>query len=481
MNIPFLKSRKPTEQRSEIVLIDNEEGTVRLAFGLQWSPIVTSGGLDTACAMARKKGATHMLYRARALQIGHGYINPKLNPKSTAKIYPAAQVAARQHGGDSVFALKTGDNEYWLAVIRAGKPTSIDKFFSADSDATLLAEAEKIVADSAEDDTRFTVYTNIDRNSFTSPQRSSVEELLLAAANPEDILPTLPKLKGLQVPKPVAYAMGAVLVLLLANEGLNWKAKRDLARQQALKLSPVDEPAEIAWGRAISAWELTQAAPDRSGFMAARESVNSVPVLWNGWMLGALSCTAAALQQPTEANKSASRMWTCSAEYNKSRVGATNAVMAKSVPKGWAVTFLPLTQMRATWKVDQAAKSIKLSEMLDMDTHLIQTAAALQELSPAIVNDLKIAFRPLEIKPPLKSDGTSYSTADAPVTAFSAPITISGPIRTIDALSAAPVDVEWTNLKVVVAPVAKGKAQASTLKQSAITAEISGVLYAKNK
>jgi hypothetical protein len=481
MNIPFLKPRQKADQRNEIVLIDSEDGSVRLAFGLQWTPIVTSGGLDSACAMARKKGSTHILYKSRALQVGHGFLDQKANPKSTSKIYPAAQVAARQHGGDSLFAIKTGESEYWLAVVRNGKPTSIDKFFAAESDAAVLDEAEKILDEAVEDDTRFTVYTNIEVNRFKSPQRSSVEDLLLAASNPEDILGPLPRLKGLQVPKPIAYAIGAVCLLLLINEGFAWKAKEDRARQQALKLSVPDEPASVAWQRAIVAWELNQAAPERGSLLAVRESIDVVPALWNGWMLAGVACAASPLKQPSEPAKSQTRQWSCSAEYNKSRVGATNVKMASSAPAGWTLTFMPLTRLRATWSVEQPAKSIKIAELKPVESHLIQTAATLQDLSPAFASELTMVFKKVDIKPPLKSDGSPYSTAEAPATIQSAPILIAGPIRTIDAVSDTPLDIDWTSFKVTVDSIGKGKMQASSLKQSAITAEISGELYAKTK
>lgn len=468
------QSSSPGQKPVELVY-DKDNESVCVAFGLQWSTIVTQGGADAGKKIAKTRGATHFIFKNQ--QIGYGVIQPR----DGTQIFPAAHIAARQHGGDAVHAIRIGPGEYWLCLIRNSQPTSVDKFIHSAGDELIESETRKLIETSAVDGIELTVYTNLESHDFGATKNNSVEDLLLACGSEQDAMQELSG-SSLTIPKPLLYGAAALALVLLAKEGWKLKVARDRANAIAVAGVPVDEPPEVAWTRAIGNWEKSHARVNESGLSAVRSVLGTVPAKWSGWRLLDVKCMAGDVVSTGPAGSASGvsypmRNWNCAANYERSKVGILNRQMDIVAPEGWLVTFVPLNKMRATWTMPESVEVFKFLEMPSKKFHLVETVSRIQEIAPAFSSEVDFAFAPIAIPIPKRTDGSAYP-ADPKYSGSSSKLLIKGPLRSIDKLMQAGVPADWDSFSLTVDATNSGTS--STINQSAISAEVSGVIYAKN-
>jgi hypothetical protein len=459
-------------------LLANAEETQQLAFGLQWTSIVSSGGKDAASKLAKQRGASHFVFRNQ--QVGFGYIDTKKNPlKAGVPVYPAALVAAIQYGGDALFAVKIGEGEYWLAEIRNDQPTSLDRFIFAENDATILAEAEQIVTAATSQDFSYQIYTNLVAHNFASARSTSAEDLFLAAMSESAKLEVLPKATSINFPKPVWVAIAVGGVVLAAHQAWQWKERNDAQQRAELAAQTSDLPPEQAWQQAMAAWQATRAAPSPAGYQVARASLGQVPVIWDGWYLEGASCKAG----DVVAGQAPHRVWSCTATYERSKIGTFNTSMVNQIPRDWSVSFLPLNKMAVSWTLKQPVTNIDVTRFQTVQSHLVQTVSKLQELTSAFSAAPQIAFTPLDVPAPKKaSDGTAYPPDPAVSALVKSSVVIKAPLRSVDRAAASDLPIDYTSVSLT-AKRTLGLSESVTdqLSKSAIDAEVTGVLYAKTR
>ena len=493
----FKKKPKVADRnRLELELVSGDSNDVHLAFGLQWSSIVAQGsGRDSAIKLVKQRKATHFLYRNQ--QVGFGVIDLKKNSHATqGQIYPAAQVAARQYGGDAIHVIKVGEGEYWLGLINNSQPTSVDQFIFADNDSVVVEEAQRIIDAGRDEGKTYSVYTNLTHHNFGMVRRNSVEDLLMATGSVEDAMEALPRGGSLNLPKPVLYSILVVAALIAAQSAWKYKVKQDEAKAARLALPAAGEPPEVAWARAVTKWESTKAKARVDGLLAIRETVGSIPVRWNGWNLSGAKCSAGELTTgarvaavpPTSPASGATepvgmvgsqRTWSCTASYDRSKVGSFNKDMEGVIPKGWNVRFMPLNKMQATWSITEMAEPLKIAELKTIRYHLVDTVSKLQKVAPGFSQDMNVAFAPVAIPAPKKPDGTAYAADPTASGLQSAEVAFKGPLRSMDHLTQAGIEADWTSISITAATGAPADKSAG-INQSALTAEVTGVIYAKN-
>lgn len=469
MNFFKPKNKTATSGKAVELTFDQNEKNA-LAFGLQWRSLVTNDARQTGIGMARAQGATHYLFRGQ--QIGFGVVEAKysLHLAGGASIFPAAQVAARMFGGDGLFVLRVSEGEYWLALIRNGSPTSSDAFLANSNDHEALTLARAQIAEISSENASIVVYTNLENHALPGTVRfTSIEDILIGASHNEDRLQPMPKAE-MSIPMPLLMVIGVSLLTMVGKQGMDWWADKKRMELAALNRVDKEDPA-ITWARALAEWEATKLAPNVNGLVTAREALGALPVIWDGWLLRVAKCTAAPLGSPA-----AVRPWTCSATYGRSNSASKyNRDMAPAIPKGWSVVFTPLQTMQVSWSLEQAIAPLVIAELKPPSFHNIETSSVFQSLLPALGTDMSFSFVPVTIPVPLDAEGLALPPDKLASSLREAVINISAPLRSIDVIAERNIPADWTSIGISV-----GQGLTPNLKASAIAAEITGIIYAKN-
>ena len=494
------KQSKINRNCPSLVLCSDENGSVYLAFGLQWRSIVTSGGKDACLKLVKKAGGSHFIYKNNQ-QMGFGFIDSKKeNLTPGTLIYPAAQIAARLYGGNAILAFKIADGEYWFAIIRNGIPTSIDKFINSDNDYAIKEEVKKSYESAKNDSVELAVYTNVPNLiECASIHTSSPADLLLSASTgTTDALESSHGL-AISLPKPSVIAGIFIFILLIAYLGYQHKKKID--KEEFVKSNVVkeDDPS-IAWDRAIKEWQSKRAHPSGEGIRKIREAIGLAPLNWNGWKMKNLSCISNALIDTSKSQQSGAakfvitpinttsinvpkntvlRTWSCNASYIRSKSGSLNRDMLSSVPDNWTINFEPLNKLVATWSLTETLPTIVISDLKDTQYHMLETTSRLQELSPLLEQDITIKFENLSIDPPILSTGSSYEKIPSVPSPKVTSIFVKGPLRSIDAMTHSGIPIDWISIDLKPSDSTTDTTNKSSINSSVLIAEITGVMYAK--
>jgi hypothetical protein len=495
------KLGKQDAKISSIVdLVADHSGTKAIVFGLQWRSVATTGGLESAEKMARAAKATHYVYRGQ--QIGFGTIPGKVKDLPV-HIYPASLLAAKQHVGDSLYIVRIDDaGSYWIALIRNGSPTSTDRFVTGLDDAGALAMARGIFEPLEADNIKLGIFTNIERSGIDGARLTSVEELLSVAIMEDDRLQVVPR-GGFKVPKPVLGVVAFAILFLVFQRGYGvWE---DAQRAKlAAKNAVVDEDPVVAWNRAIANWSNSVTGHNPVGLTSVRDSMADLPIKWDGWILIRSNClkqNTAPAATPDAATPDAATpdaatpdaatpdaatsatpptpqtLWSCSASYERQKGGSLTREMNTKVPDRWKVTFTPLDSMQLTWEVLTNRDAMVIEELPKKEHHTIETVSKLQRLSPSLAGGVSFTFAPVDIPAPVsQTSGAAFPVDQRVVGISSANLIARGPLRSIDALINAGLDVAWNSIALTYTP----SGSQANIQSSVIAAEAVGVMYAKN-
>ncbi|MFZ3120178.1 MAG: hypothetical protein WA159_17905 [Variovorax sp.] len=461
----FSKKQKSGDaaSRATVVIASDEAGEKSIAFGVTWRSIASrNGGRQDALKIARAAGGTHLTFKQQ--QYGYGVVPADV----VEPIYPAAQVAARQHGGDGVYAIKIFPGEYWLAVIRGGQPSSIDRVINAETDLEIIGAAQAEIAEGLKEEVHYTIYTNIDDHGLVGDVIGlAPEDLLLVAVGDEDVLEPIPK-SASTIPKPVLYALLLAILAGIGNKGWDMYQARERARLARLNVV-ADEPPQQAWARATAQWASEHSAAARSGLVAARVALGKAPVVWGGWWLETATCDAGA-------RSASERIWTCSARYVRPETGKFNRDMEKTAPEGWRVQYQGLGLIVASWSFSQPSTPFRFDALEKVGYHQVETVSRLQRLQPAFSQVGAISFTPVVIPAPKRKDGTAVPIVDSVPQISEGTVAVKGPLRSLDALIADGIPADWNRLSI--SYVANFTGAAASLKSSAITADARGAVFA---
>lgn len=464
------KPQTSAAKRKNVELMFDDLGKKALGFGLQWRSIATSDVRKAGIAIARVQSATHILFRGQ--QVGFGSIDVKAHPhlSSGASIYPAAQVAGRQYGGDALFVVNVAPEEYWIALIRNGSPTSTDAFLMKTNDTDVVVEAKRILESVSGERAVITIYTNLHGHDFTGVVKTtSADEIFLAAVNDEDCLGLIPKVQ-MTLPMPVLVVLGLGSLFLVGQQAMKWWDAKNRVAMLAQNRVAQEDP-EVTWARVIAEWEAGKARPNSMGLAVVRDSIGQLPLLWDGWLLTSANCTASKIIPPAKV-----RAWTCSAMYERRPGAILNREMVSNVPKNWSVAFLPLKGMRVGWSLEQTIEPLQRAEFKSTNFHMIETVSQFQAIALAFSQDIKLDFGPVSIEAPKAPDGTNLPPSADASALREANLSMQGPLRTINVLIDRNIPADWTSLGVTFSSTNS----VLSINSSAVTAEVKGVIYAKN-
>ena len=478
MNIlNIFKGNTSSLNNLKLELLSNDTGDVQIAFGAHWQDIVSGDGKQFAVKMAKKRGASHLVFRDK--QAGIGFIDVKANGLTkTTKIYPVAQVMARRCGA-AIFILKIADGEYWFCVTKNDSKILIDKFIYSGIESEIQDEVNKYIVDNQLANGKYDVYTNLEDHNFEIVKFLSVDDLIHATEGTDSF--TFDNLSKAQsgsqiISKPILIGLVSLVVVVVGYQSYIKFFKKPIVAP--VIVNPQDISPKEAWGKVIAEWVKSNESPKINSLKAVRESIGSTPVIFHGWRMKDTTCVAnLSIVSLTELTKT----WSCKSTYSWSKVSTSNIEMSLLKAHGKKIGFKNVKELFVDWDVVESVDVIK-PDILSLTTPLyLEVSSAFQYILSAIVrNDAFIDFVPVQITPPKRLDGSDFALDDSIQFINTAPIQLNSPLRVIDKFSQNNIPIAWKYISV--APEIEFKSEGSMgLYKSALMAEVKGNFYAKSK
>lgn len=450
---------------SDLLSIDNS--TDVLVFGMRWRTLVTSGSTREAMMkMALKEGASH--FTRQRQQIGYCLL-PALEPGMT--LYPAALLAAKNHAGDALYVLNTGDGEgnYWVARTRGGHPTSLDEFIVG-SQEQVLERVRTLVTEGDADEIQ--IFTNL-TGVIPAPnvRDFSVQDLFDITRSIQESLQSVVKPKR-SIPKPVLISLVGGLAVLGVQYGYQYWTEYKAAEARRLSQASQQTPEE-AWAPVIARFESGLNQVNANGLGALRAGIYKAPVLWNGWLLKSIKCKV----NPSGSNEK-SIVWLCLADYQRGRVALTNDEMLERDGSKWNPKFIDIGLMQISWDLTLDRIPMRVADLKNHVSQQIASVSSVQNLLPALTTPPAMVFKPIELPAPKNQQGMAIPKPASIPSIFQMPVAIKGPLRSIEAVIEEVPGVDWNSLEVTYVGGAE-RAVSSGLLSTSFISEISGVAYAK--
>ncbi|MCX8518336.1 MAG: hypothetical protein ORN29_09840 [Rhodoferax sp.] len=516
----------------DILVLDagaSESGRT-VAVNLVWRTVMQAGDKQPAI-MARDAGASH--YCSVQGTVGYGKLPSTRNglrPTATAAAITPLALLAMRHISNTVgntaalLALTLGQGTYWLCSIRNGLPSGPEEVVaSLDILRGILEEASDLAIDNEAES--FTLFTDaiagsasdmdiegldqgLDARQFSFPvQALTLNELLREQAAPGDVLQAVGISRGTsnntgrgqgKASSPVRKAVMAGLPLLLAYGGYSYyqqeqEEQASIAKAAAERAATekVIDPA-VLWSQAIQSATRHHHAADALVLKTLRSSLGKVPVDWLGWQLKSTSCSVSTTN-PTAATAATERgrSWDCVASYEAKEQSASFAQLQAAVPAGFSARFLPTTKASLHWAVQQSVAPLEVKTLPFQSQTILDLGSTLQGLRAELTELPSFTFVPLaDLVPPKDKSGTAVAQPVSMETPVQASLNLKGPLRSLDSIIQQGIAANWSSLTVQLSDsklLALDPANAvasinnnSTANTSALTFELSGVVYAKN-
>ena len=436
------KSSKSMGGEAGVVsLISSDTGDAYLAFGLQWRSLVESGSDKMSLLLAQRAKATHIV--RRDYQIGFGKVKAKVD--AAVPIFPAAALAAKAFAKTICFAVRITDDQYWLALIRNGSPTALDEVITGATDAYITDRIRELARQHEQEAIQhklepMVVYTDLPQSGFSNQVQYTVHELFDVVRSEEDAFVPVPSTSLVdRFPKGAFVFLGVALLAIAADVANDqYKAYQAELLRKANRVD--DLSPEEAWAPALNKFLSETAVPSRAGMDLVRQSVNDLPVLWTGWTLNSTRCQASPVSAQGQ------RTWSCEASYDRTRIGQTSSKMAATVaarqPK-FAVSFPNLSAMTLNWTISHQASPMKLDDFRSPEDLTLKVSSMLQPVMPALAAQPDFKMAPVEIPAPRKKDGTTHPRPSTVPYFYSGPLTLRGPLRSIDLMLQEVSLVDW--------------------------------------
>lgn len=469
------KPEKPAKQRKakkvsgqdagQALIIASESGEINAAFGMRWRTLIKAGGREDAQQMAYKAKATHYILKTHLL--GYGII-----PKGVSgTVCPAALLAAKSATGTSVFAFAlVQPGQYWITLIRNAVPTNLDEVLTNVSEAEVVARVKDQLAQ-FEGET-VTVFTDIRNAGFDSTRNFSLRELFDIADTTEPERMTRLPPKGGTIPKPIMWSVILGAVALAGQKGYSeYRAHQARLDREANQV--VEESPDVAWKPVVAEFAAKTAAPNGSDYLIPRKLVDEQPVLWLGWVLATEKCVAGDLQKDT-------RIWTCTANYDRTRVGSTSEQMKTAIAARFpdaVVVFPSISQLSITRTAKEIAQPIVIADLVAPETWQLPMTSKLQTVLPTLAQAPTFKVVQQEFKPPLRKDGKPHPRPASVPNVMRGELAVKGPIRSIDATSAQITNISWDTLAITF--TYRTDPSQKSITNSSVMAELSGKAYGK--
>lgn len=437
----------------------------RYVLGMTWQQTVQAVDLKRhAPQLARKAGASYFCTVAPTT-IG----TTKLKVKNRGeKLIALAAGAASLGQGLSFVALRLAAGGIWVCgSIDHAPAAGFDQV--VDNKAGAQAIFERFV------DRAFgqvEVYCSEPDLLVTSGQTESITlaQIIAAAADSEPLAKA-----GFSVPLPYLYVGGALVLVLAGTRGWDyWRAEQQRQAELLATANAID-PIK-AWTDAYTAYAKQKPIYGQKSLEALREAIATPPPSIAGWRLKTMTCTPAV------------EKWACVMQFERTvdvGLDPTNSDFERLRPRHWyGIEYRDTNLTLAVMDVQTGVEALNIDALPALEVQQRVGISAVQKRLRAFASHKLGPFAEEQISAPLNKSGEAIpKPAELKLSIYKANLEeLTGPLRNVDLFVADDVPVSWVSVTVTfdrLTPdwLEKGE---STLNKSAITAKLTGEIYAKN-
>lgn len=406
--------------------VDCPEHQAIFHFGLSWAPLIGSHPGRMARRRAAAARASHYVCCGeRGVAVAWIRLAGRA---ARGRHFSAASLFAASHpSGAVVWTTALPDGRHWLVGARDGAVLMrTDRLYATHAEA--LAAIDQMVDDypglrvlSAQDGFPVHQHGALPPDAFDTGRTSF--ELLARLADRASDGAAMQHLSWLQRIRPSAWltslAISAACALVLKLVGLPGSAPVVPADSKDPKVSEAEREAQLTLGMQ-ALWK------GAASYVKVVSSLRSMPVTLEGWRIARAQCDWG------------DSTWSCRADYLRESLTATNQGLLEQVPRGWRVTFVPLSVAQIVWTIPDAATRLAIPSLADpawVDTALV---SVLQTRAPAFTHITVGERSDLQVP-------ASETTSGASVTSLPGrrSLTLQGPLRSFGLLHDLDGHVAW--------------------------------------
>jgi hypothetical protein len=439
------------------VVIDDPQTACALVFGLRWSPLVGSRIASLARKRAVQARASHYVYGgSRGAAVGCTRLH---KVPRTRSYHSAAQAFARQHPEGSVAVLlQLREDAFWLAGAHDGAVmVRTDRLFTTEgAGREALENLRQTVPALVVHDT----FDSVDADASLVDPHSlwmSIEPLAQRADAASRLLGT----GGVWTRLPMAarFCIAVVIGLVALRAGsVYWRTFHSTRSAAPAAISPA-----LAWERALARFRQTHPLHRSNEPQRVMSTFRKLPLDIDGWSLTGASCRAGI------------ERWACGARYARRGRTATNSALLQAIPDGWKVEFLLLDDATVAWSPVSISTAMAFTELDRAADTATRFGSFLQRIRPAFRRITVGTGRRETLQAPRDARGTILATPTGMPTISSRRVTLVGPLRSYGLFASPPGAFAWTQIDLQVR-----RAEPATLTASALSAELTGVLYERD-
>lgn len=445
----------------------------RYVVGMTWQQTVQAVNLKRhAPQVARKAKAS---YFCTVGQTTIGTTSLKVKNRGEKLIALAAGVASLGHGLSFV-ALRLASGGIWVCgSIRHAPAAGFDQVVADKASAQAIFERFTAQVPSQVDvycseADLLTLSQSAEGVSQQQIEGITLAQIVRAAADSEPLTKT-----GLSIPPPYLYVGGVLLLVLAGSRGWDYWKIEQRRKAAALASANAIDPAK-AWADAYAAYGLQTAIYGQKSLRAIREAIESTASSIAGWRLTQIECVPAA------------QKWACTMDFDRTvNVGLdpTNNDFERLRPRHWyGVHFPGVNLAKAVMDVDTGMGTLEINALPLLAVQQRDGISAVQKTLRAFASHKVGLFTEVQITAPLNKAGEAIpKPAELSLSLYKARLEeITGPLRSVDLFVSEGMPVTWSKVTVTfdrLSPNWLEKGQAS-LTKSAVTATLSGDIYAKN-
>ncbi|MGP5477576.1 hypothetical protein [Pseudomonas helleri] len=437
----------------DTIIIDVNSETSIVFGGINWSALIGSNLAGQSEKIAASMKATHYVAAGEhSASVGTTKLLSYKTEDKGRNFYSAAAVFAQAHqSGVLITTQEMSDGRVWVVAAHDGaviRDTDVLVFKNEADD--LIAEIKQRHSNAIEISGDFETLHYLNAKSQLLPIKNAFQKI-----------PTAAKL-----------LVAGLLVLVIADTCWTQYKKYKLRQNNALEISQyIDEDAE--WNKAIDEWAASIKLDGQKGLLHIYTTLgNSVPPKIGGWNLLEVNCLNAVAG------------WSCNARY-EAGINSSNLTFKNNLPNGWEARWDGLTNAIGTWTIPVERHHIDRQKIPTIGDFSLNYISSLQRILPAlkkvdITSPTKAQIATPEvfvnrghgdelITIPFPSDNTSGIELPSIQT-----FDIEGPLRTLAVLPLIE-EVAIKQLRFIVG----GHGSASTLRESILTAKLTGEFYVR--
>ena len=414
--------------------------STRLAFGLDWLPLISGRASSAAHRIARQRRATHIVLDGET-PASFGYGQLPANPGRGKALHSAAQNMARLYPVGSVAAVVPIENDgHWLVAVHEG---------------AVVARTDIVYRslDQAQDALQMLQRAHPRLIILGSDQNAPALEAIAAASDPGTALRNTGYRRRQWLRWMLVLALCVLALALFKKLG---------APRAAPAAAPVVDAAELAskWAAAASKVEQELTVHGVAATHAALQHVYAVPVVVAGWSLVRAACHA---DGP---------WWRCAASYDRAHRNANNEGLLKTAPSGWQLDFPTIDRTDATWVFHTGTLAPEHRQIQTAIHNRRHLQSAWQGIKPVFSRMAIGPARPVPIDAPLDAEGRPLPRPADVRSHTRRTVEFEGPLRSLSLLLPHTRAIGWRSFILT-----QGESAQPSLVSSRLRVTLHGDLY----